>query len=163
MKTTNNLAILLSFCFILLISCGKKQIKYEEDPKQTRLTPAMRLAGGWTLEDYTFNGNSILELLKSKKNKPPINVIVLDYSEESKDKRNPESKRFLPFWDTHLEISEHAFNVSVTDSVSNYWFTQPFHYKPIKNAVWKVTKLYQNDFNVILTTDTGTYKMFFKK
>jgi len=142
---------------------SKKQIKYEEDPKQTNLSPALRLSGSWVLEDYTFNGNSILELLRSKKNKQLGNVIGLDYFEGSKDKVDPESKRFLPFLDTHVEISQEEFNVSVTDSVSNYWFTQPFHYKPIKNTIWRVTKLYQNDFNIILTTDSGTYKMFFKK
>ena len=65
----NKTYILFLIVFTLAFSsCKKKQYRYPEDPKVTRIKPNGRLVGTWQLSDYTLNGTSIISALNTKIN-----------------------------------------------------------------------------------------------
>ena len=155
MKTKKIYIIL--FTLILVAGC-KKQHRYPDDPKSTFDKPKTRLIGAWQLNDYIFNGNSIL------------NTYNFGYDITSfmiKDDYDGTSKKYTyslinPFENDEY-ISFGPFSNSANCSYIKTFLT------PLKCSGggqitnWTITKLYDKDLHLKLQTDTGEFKMFFKK
>jgi hypothetical protein len=154
---------------MLLGSYGcKKQKRYEEDPKKSRKTPQTRLTGNWKVTEYTFNGNSIIQKLNSLSPINDLSDFTLQYGENS-DKAwytriySP-NKVLFQSYDFFNNDSQFYFSYAgIYDSLCCKWFITPFKFIRNEDAYWKVTKLYENDLNIVLNTDSGQYKIFFNK
>ncbi len=155
-------------------SCKKKQYRYPEDPKVTRIKPNDRLFGYWQLSDYTLNGTSIIDALNTKiNNEIDVRKIYFQYKfiddnghkyyglgflSPRFDLKNPFiSERYIEF-----DIGEN-YSPNMKDSLKIVLFITPFKYSTTRTANWYVTKLYDKDLRLTLQTDTGEYKLFFNK
>ncbi len=162
----------LLFCLPFVFSHCKKQMQYIEDPKKTTKTPHDRLMGSWELISYTLNDKSIADTLSK--------IVGCDIL-------NSNAKARLTYQDYHdrLEVvlGTCGLECGNTNSFDNVYITlgpyssadfkaqkfhklfiTPFNYKPsITVAKWEITKLYEADLSIRLLTDTGEFKMIFKK
>lgn len=165
------IAVLLSYFLIGPPLCGCKK-KYPEDPKKTCESPASRIDGSWKLIYYYFNNVSIYSTLNSISN-GSTNLDNCWF----RFQRNEETKDFNLqisglYYDHRVDFPNQEYILidnsqksvySKSDSLFSYWFISPFHYNPKGKASWRITKLYKNNLNLVLKTDSGDYKMYFDK
>ncbi len=161
----------LLFCLPFIFSHCKKQKQYVEDPKKTTKTPHERLLGGWELISYTLNDISIADtmskiagcnLLKSTEtrlsyydNYDRIELVMLACTLECGDENS--------FDNVYITLGS-CSSADIKAQKFHKLFVTPFHYTPtITRAKWEITKLYEADLSLRLRTDTGEYKMMFKK
>ncbi|MBK9283667.1 MAG: hypothetical protein IPM51_05035 [Sphingobacteriaceae bacterium] len=127
----------------------------------------MRLKGTWNIKDYTFNCVSIVPQLNALSSNSNLSDISIQYGENSEKQ-----------WYTYIYVSNkllyHSYDLfnddtqfyfdpnRVYDSLCNKWFFTPFRLVKNVGSNWKVFKLYENDLNIVLNTDTGEYKIFLK-
>jgi hypothetical protein len=152
---------------VLLLSC-KKEYKYPEDPKKSRATPEQRLKGRWEIIEYTFQANSIYgKLNQAAHGIFNLDKIVLEYADKARDNYDQGIATLNPVGgDNSFFISKNNFKFytpNANDSTFIYWFVSPFRYKPATTANWTITKLYGVDFNIVLPTDSGEYKIFWHR
>ena len=163
-------------CLILfnLFSCHKKQKRYPEDPKSTRCAPEDRFNGSWKITDYTFKGSSIYnELNKQSKGNTNLDNVVIIYSKKTSETNDQEIFQISNFPQNNYSSSFSSVNLRFTpdnnclcglqDSLFSYWFIAPFKYNHSLTTDWTITKLYKNDCNVVLQTDSGEFKIFLNK
>lgn len=171
MKST---VFILTIIIVSLFACKKEQ-RYAEDPKNSYKTPQERLSGSWKLSGYTFNDQDIIDSL----NKKAFGVFNLngaafgymhitkndpDYADGDKlimyASKIPQYRVFDD--GTYFKLT--CDTITKQDSLFSYWFVNPMQ-DTIFNSVanWEVTELYKNDFHVVLSTDSGQFKMTFKK
>ncbi|MBK9286053.1 MAG: hypothetical protein IPM51_17290 [Sphingobacteriaceae bacterium] len=160
--------IILIVLILFLGSSCKKQTKYEEDPKKSRTSPKLRLKGTWGLEDYTFNCNSIIPHLNLLSTKYNINETTLQFSESYNNRWSTSissnNKSLYSYHDIFSDDYTFFIQYSGTnDSICCKWFITPFRYVRYVDSYWRITKLYDKDLNIVLDTDTGQFKIFFKK
>ncbi|MBK6832911.1 MAG: hypothetical protein IPG89_01015 [Bacteroidetes bacterium] len=162
----------ISIIGVLFFGC-KKEHRYEEDPKNSKATPQERLNGNWKITSYTFNGNSIYDQLNQKAIGSKFNLdnVLFGYLHKTKNSEYysdgdafevspfPGSTQHRNFDDyTYLQI-RNTGGQDALDSLYAYWFISPKKYHCGSVAYWKVTKLYENDFHIVLKTDSGNFKM----
>lgn len=152
----NNLFFIV-ILFLLLFSC-KKQHRYPEDPKGTNQTPKSRLIGVWQIYEYTLNGNSILDPANFGYD---ITNYMIKSSYDGTTKKysytliNPfENESYLTFG---------PFSNTANCSYIKSFITPLKCINTSKTTDWCITKLYKDDLHLILQTDTGEFKLFFKK
>lgn len=158
--------------FFVCVSCKKK---YEEDDKKTCKKPTNRLVGNWTINDYTFNGTDVINLINSKTKLFDIRDLNLEITKKSG--KIPQHYRFSPYsllgvngHDDPLQDNDSKFLfVSAPnpkqfgDSILNYVFITPLSFKGQNYTKWEIKKLYKNSMHLQLITDTGYYDIYFKK
>lgn len=168
--------IFLLAIFLLCATCKKKkkeiQYQYPEDPQTTTLTPRERLHASWRVYAYQFNGIDILSKLDTfYGGEFKVEDVAISYDVDSDTKQ-----WFFIISNQYISFkSETAFNVedpyyitiySQTNCCRYYlskWFITPFKYVPNTTVKWSITKLYGNELNLVLKTDSGDYKIFLKK
>lgn len=162
-------ALYILLILLLIFSCKKDQYRYPEDGGKSTLTPNDRLGGGWwKLDDYTFNGNSIVAKLNSPtNNKYNIKSIQFSYGylQDSKNWHLLLTGGTYLYQDDNKAFSDFHYLVfgSCSDTIFNKWLISPFHFLQNTATSWSVTELYNKDLHLILSTDSGEYKIFWKK
>lgn len=159
---------ILIFGIAIAFAC-KKQHRYPEDPKSTFDPPKTRLSGNWKLDDFTLNGTSIVNDLNNIPN-APINIrdVTLNYFFNSDDKNDKHWAFRVYNFSTRNNFDDVSITIGPYNSTQNQiidkWFITPFKFTGTPAvANWVVTKLYKSDLHLVLQTDTGEFKMFFKK
>ncbi|MBL7912400.1 MAG: hypothetical protein JNJ41_15170 [Bacteroidia bacterium] len=139
---------------MLCFSACKKAHKYSEDPKKTRDSPKQRLLGIWNIYEYTLNGNSILNPANFGGN-DVTSYFRLQY-------RNDYTELIEPFED-EAYLTFGPFSNSANCGYIMCFITPLKCTNTSQKTNWCITKLYDNDLNLTLKTDTGEFKIFFKK
>jgi hypothetical protein len=164
--------LLFSSCLIIFLACGKeKQHRYPEDPNDTKQSAIERLMANWQVKAYTLNGKDIipdLEKIYNEKHKV-TSVLFRFYQEE--ETSGPLTLHItgagigeiLPSAFTNPDKIRIWNDTKYPDFTLTKWFLTPFKYKANAEATWTITKLYGADLNMVQQTDTGEYKVFFKK
>lgn len=151
MKAKNLFLIIV--LLLAILSC-KKQHRYPEDPKRTFDSPKTRLVGIWNIYEYTLNGNSILD---------PANFGGADITTYFRIQYRKDYTELIQPFDNESFLTFGPFQ-----NVSNCNYIKIF-ITPLKctntstAADWTITKLYNGDLHLIHQTDTGEFKLFFKK
>jgi hypothetical protein len=164
--------LVLASALLTFANCKKKktQYQYPEDPKATTLTPKERLHGLWQVSDYTLNGNSIISKLDTFYNSQyRIEDVIFNYDQNSNSKKWILTITSEVMSHTYENAFEEPDQILIDND--NYcckflltkWFITPFKYVPNASTKWTITKLYNKELNLITKTDTGEFKMFFKK
>ena len=157
------------FISLLLVFACKKQKQYPEDPKKTSQTPHDRLSGNWQLVDYTLNGTSVVdELNLLSKNKFNIKETELGFNKGvyggMQFTLDGANFRYQPSTQEPTFIDDSFILLKFySDTLFNNWFITPFKNQKVTSVNWIVTELYRNDLHLVLKTDTGEYKIFWKK
>lgn len=167
--------VVLAF-FLVSANCVKKrkpdQYRYPEDPGTTTLTPQERLTAVWSISDYQFNGNSIvsqLDTLNDGKARIREVGVYYDYSLDYKQWRFTVSNKYFQFDGDQAFNPNEPYDITFYGSANPYlckWFITPFRYNINQANLrtrWSITKLYKNDLNLLLHTDSGDYKIFLIK
>lgn len=149
---------ILIFVFFIGYAC-KKQHRYPEDPKASTQTPKQRLIGVWQISEYTLNGNSILN---------PINFGGFDITTyQLKWIYNSDDKKY--YTDLINEFNDETylnfgpFQSSGDCSLVKCFITPLKCTNTLQTTNWEIKKLYGSDLHLTLQTDTGEFKLFFKK
>lgn len=161
------LKYIILIIFLTLIGC-KKEKRFPEDPKKSRMTPQNRFTGKWIISAYTFNGNDIRFNLNTLSNKYKLESVYFTYQYNNDYKTwnfaiRTDNHGFYSSSDTFRENTYIYLFPKEYDTLTNKWFYTPFKYIPGSEAKWTITKLYDKDCNLILDTDSGQYKIFLKK
>jgi hypothetical protein len=168
-----------SYIFAIMFVCAflscKKQTKYDEDPKRSKLTPKQRLFGEWSISGFTFNGDDITPKLNALfSNRFDVLTLQLGYVfHESEDDdaltitcHNAFTASDQLFDGVNVTFHERHFqyrDTAAADSVFKKWLITPFQFTNQTEQSWRVTKLFENSLHMVLETDTGDFKMFFQK
>lgn len=169
--------------FILLLSslffcttCRKKeeevQHQYPEDPATTTLTPRERLTGSWKIYGYKFKGIDVIARIDTiNGGKLIIEQVPVSYDFETNYEKwlFRMDTKYFHFLSENAFDSDSPYSITINGSANSYlakWFITPFKYNPKDStgqASWTITKLYGNDLNLVLGTDSGDFRLFLKK
>lgn len=170
--------MVLLLSLFLGANCKKKkktdQHRYAEDPETTTLTPQERLRSSWRVSAYQFNGVDIIgriDTINGNRARIEDANISYDYWDNIKTWRFTIYNGFFQFDGdgTNAFNPDQPYDITIFGSANSLlckWFITPFGYDINQTALstrWTITKLYGNDLNLLLQTDSGDYKIFLKK
>lgn len=154
-------AVVLS---LLFSECKKK---YPEDPKRTFKSPDKRLRGIWRLQDYYYNDRSVLQqFMGLTLNNFPNDNVLFGYGPESSDEKTLSLDiKYTIRYEDNASFNNKQYLVigPATDTAFNKAFVSPFHYNRSGIANWEIKKLFDSDLIISLPTDSGSYRIIFKK
>ena len=164
--------------FLTCANCKKKrketQHRYVEDPGTTTLTPQERLRSSWRVYAYQFKGVDIIErmdTINGGRARIEEANISYDYWDVYNTWRFTIYNNFFQFDGdgTNAFNPDEPYDITIFGSANPLlckWFITPFRYNVNQTNLrtkWTITKLYGNELNIVLSTDSGNYKIFMKK
>jgi hypothetical protein len=156
MKTKNLFLIIV--LLLAILSC-KKHKRYPENPKTLFAgSPKSRLVGVWQINEYTLNGNSILD--QANFGADITNYMIISSYDGTTKKY---SYSLINSFDDESHLTFGPFSNTANCSYIKCFITPLKCTNTSKTTDWTITKLYGNDLHLILQTDTGEFKIFYKK